>query len=150
MSTLERAISIAADVHQDRNDKASMDHVLHQVRVMMRLETAEERITAMLHHVLEEGAGWSVERLRQEGFSEEILAALDSVTRRSDEPYDSFLRRVARNPIGINVELAGLTENSDLSRVSNPTPADHERVAQYRSAIAAIRNILSSLTRPAR
>ena len=146
MSTLERAISIAADVHQGRNDKAGMDHVLHQVRVMMRLDTQEERMTAMLQHVIEENVSWSIERFRQEGFSEEVLAAVESVTRRSDEAYDVFLRRVARNPIGINVELAGLTENSDLSRVSNPTAADHERVARYRSAIAAIQKILSSLT----
>ena len=82
MSTLERAIVIAAEAHAGITDKGGAPYILHPLRMMMDLTSAEERIVAVLHDVCEDCPGRTFERLRGEGFSEEILAALDSVTKR--------------------------------------------------------------------
>jgi hypothetical protein len=47
-------------------------------------------------------------------------------------------RRAAANPIGRNVKLADLTDNCDLSRISEPTDVDYQRIEKYRRAIKLI------------
>ena len=125
MSTLERAIVIAAEAHAGVPDKAGAPYILHPLRMMMTMTSTEERIVAVLHDVCEDCPGWTLEILRGEGFSEEILAALDSVTKRKGEPYEEFVMRAVANPIGRRVKLADLVDNSDLSRISHPWARDH-------------------------
>ena len=105
MSTLERAIALAARAHKGRPDKAGAPYILHPLRVMLRVSTAEEQITAILHDVVED-SGWSLESLRDEGFSESVIQAVDAVTKRAGEDYFAFVRRAAASPIGRNVKLA--------------------------------------------
>lgn len=68
MSTLERAIVIAAEAHAGITDKGGAPYILHPLRMMMDLTSAEERIVAVLHDVCEDCPGWTFERLRGEGF----------------------------------------------------------------------------------
>jgi (p)ppGpp synthase/HD superfamily hydrolase len=105
---------------------------------MLRVTTIDERIVAVLHDVVEDCTGWTFDRLRDEGFSDTVLAALDTVTKREGESYDDFVRRAAANPIGRAVKLADLHDNSDLTRIAEPTERDFERIEKYRKAIAAI------------
>jgi (p)ppGpp synthase/HD superfamily hydrolase len=94
MSTLERAIEIAIEAHRGQTDKAGAPYILHPLRIMLTLNTNEEHIVAVLHDVVEDG-GWTFERLRAEGFSEEIVNAIESVTRRPNESYEEFVLRAA-------------------------------------------------------
>lgn len=143
MSTLERAIGIAAKAHEGQVDKGGAPYVLHPLRMMLRLPTTDERITAVLHDVVED-CGVSLEALRAEGFSETVIAAIDSVTRRPGESYEAFILRATSNRIGRRVKLVDLEDNSDLSRITDPTPHDHERIAKYRRAIETIRALEGS------
>jgi (p)ppGpp synthase/HD superfamily hydrolase len=138
MSTLERAIAIAAEAHAGQVDKAGAPYVLHPLRMMLRVSSSEERIVAVLHDVCEDCPGWSFDRLKTEGFSDRILAALDSVTKREGEDYESFVRRAAADPIGRSVKLADLSDNCDLSRIAAPSERDYERIEKYRRAIDLI------------
>ena len=134
MSTLEKAIAIAAKAHEGQVDKAGAPYLLHPIRVMLKCSSIEERITAILHDVVEDG-GVTIADLRQEGFSETILEAVDSVTIRPSESYEDFVLRAATNPIGKTVKLADLEDNCDLSRISNPTDRDYARINKYRRAV---------------
>jgi (p)ppGpp synthase/HD superfamily hydrolase len=138
MSSLERAIAIAAEAHAGQVDKAGAPYVLHPLRMMLAVATPQERIVAVLHDVCEDCPGWSFERLREEGFSPEIVAALDSVTKREGEAYPDFVRRAAANPIGRSVKLADLRDNCDLSRIASPTADDLRRIEKYREAIVSL------------
>lgn len=139
MSTLERAIEIAASAHAGQTDKAGAPYILHPLRVMLSVATNDERIVAVLHDVIEDCEGWSFDRLRLEDFSEPVLDALRSVTKQHDaEDYDSFVERAMANPIGRRVKLADLRDNSDLARITNPSERDFARVAKYQRAIARI------------
>ncbi len=138
MSTLERAIAIAAQGHSGQVDKAGAPYILHPLRVMLGVETNDERIVAVLHDLVEDCPGWTFERLRLEGFSEPVLAGLDAVTNRAGEDYQAFVKRAAANPIGIRVKLADLRDNCDLSRIAEPTERDYARIEKYRQAIQSI------------
>ncbi|MBB6153420.1 (p)ppGpp synthase/HD superfamily hydrolase [Pseudomonas sp. JAI115] len=136
--TLERAISIAATAHAGQVDKGGAPYILHPLKVMLRMTTLEERIVAVLHDVVED-CGISLDDLRKEGFSEEVLTAIESVTKVPGESYEDFVERAAQNPIGRVVKLADLEENSDLSRIASPNWEDLERVEKYRRAIGRLR-----------
>ena len=125
MGTLERAIVIAANGHAGAVDKGGAPYILHPLRMMLNLTSTDERI----------GEGWTLDRLRQEGFADHIIAALDLVTKRDGEDYEAFARRAAANPIGRRVKLADLADNCDLSRISSPTEKDYQRLEKYRRAI---------------
>jgi hypothetical protein len=139
MSTLERAVAISAEAHAGQVDKAGTPYILHPLRLMLEMETAEERIAAVLHDVVED-SDWTLERLRGEGFSPAVLAAVNALTRRADETYEDFVLRAGRDPIGRRVKLADLRDNCDLSRIANPTRKDLDRVARYERAIAVLEN----------
>jgi len=136
--TLERAIAIAATAHAGQVDKGGAPYILHPLKVMLRMTTLEQRIVAVLHDVVED-CGISVDDLRKEGFSEEVLTAIESVTKVPGESYEDFVERAAQNPIGRVVKLADLEENSDLSRIASPSWEDLERIEKYRRAIGRLR-----------
>ncbi|EXF96404.1 GTP diphosphokinase [Pseudomonas fluorescens HK44] len=137
--TLERAIAIAAAAHEGQVDKGGAPYILHPLKVMLRVSTLEERIVAVLHDVVED-SGISLDDLRQEGFSETVLAAIESVTKLPGESYELFVERAAQNPIGRVVKLADLEENSDVSRIAQPSWEDLERIEKYRRAIGRLRS----------
>lgn len=137
--TLERAIAIAAAAHAGQLDKGGAPYILHPLKVMLRMTTLEERIVAVLHDVVED-CDISLDDLRKEGFSEEVLTAIQSVTKVPGESFEDFVERAAQNPIGRVVKLADLEENSDLSRIASPSWDDLERVEKYRRAIARLRS----------
>jgi (p)ppGpp synthase/HD superfamily hydrolase len=142
VSTLERAIAIAAEAHAGQVDKAGAPYVLHPLRMMLSMSSIDERIVAALHDVCEDCPEWFFDRLRGESFSNRIIDALQSVTKREAEDYDNFVRRSAANPICRRVKLADLRDNSDLSRIAAPTERDWQRIAKYRRAIDLIGRIL--------
>ena len=72
VSTLERAIAIAAEAHAGQIDKAGEAYILHPLRLMLSLDTEVERKVAVLHDVVED-SGITLEQLRAEGFGEDVL-----------------------------------------------------------------------------
>lgn len=139
MSTLERAIAIAAAAHAGQVDKAGQPYILHPIRVMLRVTHPEERIAAVLHDVVED-TDVTLEQLRDEGFAEGVLQAVEALTKRPGETRLEAAARAAHNPIALRVKLADNAENMDLSRLSNPTPKDHERLKEYE----AVRELLQA------
>ena len=143
MSTLERAIALAARAHEGQLDKAGAPYILHPLRIMLQLRKSDEQMAAVLHDVVED-CGWTLDQLRKEGFSETVVAAVDSVTNRAGEKYEDFVLRASKDPIGRLIKLADLQDNCDLSRIANPTDKDFERIEKYKRAIAAITDLMGA------
>jgi (p)ppGpp synthase/HD superfamily hydrolase len=133
--TLERAIAIAAVAHEGQVDKAGAPYILHPLRMMLAVATPEARMAAVLHDVVEDG-NVTLAQLCAEGFPDSVVEAVDALTKRDDEDYDAFIRRLAPNPIAREVKLADLRDNSDLSRIAEPTEKDRTRIEKYKRAIA--------------
>ena len=130
MPTLEDAIALAVEAHRGQREKAGQPYILHVLRVMFRLETDVERIVGVLHDVVED-TGRSFADLRSLGYPEEVLAALDCVTKREGEGYEQFVERAAANPVARRVKLADLEDNMDLRRLPAVGEKDLERLGRY-------------------
>ncbi len=137
MSTLERAIAIAAQAHAGQIDKGGQPYILHPLQVMLRVAGERERIAAVLHDVVEDSPVTLAE-LVAEGFDQDVLDALAALTKAPGETRVDAAHRAARHPIARSVKLADNAENSDLSRIPEPTAKDRERLAEY----AQVRAIL--------
>lgn len=132
MSTLERAIEIAVRAHAGQKDKGGEPYILHPLRVMLRMRTEAERIVAVLHDVVEDSA-FTMDDLRSEGFAEDVIEALDALTKRPGESRIDAAKRAARVPLARAVKLADNADNSDLSRIPEPTAKDLARMEEYRN-----------------
>jgi (p)ppGpp synthase/HD superfamily hydrolase len=138
---LQRAIEIAVKAHGDEGhvDKGGSPYILHPFRVMLSLKTEEERIVGVLHDVIEDCPDWTFDRLREEGFSEVVIAGLQSVTKTSeDEDYDEFVSRCVANPIGRRVKIADITDNLDVTRLGTLTEKDIKRLNKYKKALMVL------------
>jgi len=140
ISSLEKAISIAAQAHEGQSDKAGAPYILHPLRVMMKMSTEAERITAVLHDVIED-TDWTIERLRREGFRAEILDALDCLTKQDGEEYGEFIERVKLNPLAVKVKKADLEDNLNVARLKNVTESDTKRLEKYKQAMLMLVNL---------
>ena len=135
--TLEDAIRLAVEAHHGQRDKNGQPYILHPLRVMFRLDTEPERIVGVLHDVIED-TEYTPDDLLKLGYSEEILQALDGVTRREGESYEDFVLRSKANSISRRVKIADLEDNMDIRRMIGVTPKDMERLARYRKAWAEL------------
>ena len=137
MATLERAILIAAQAHLGQRDKAGAPYILHPLRLMMRMESEPAMIAAVLHDVVED-SDWTLEQLRGEGFSEEVLQAVDCLTSREGEAYDEFISRAKANAVARRVKIADLEDNMNVKRIGEITPKDLARIEKYHRAWRAL------------
>lgn len=134
MPTLEDAIALAVKTHRGQRDKYGRPYILHPLRIMFRLTTDLEQMVGVLHDVVED-SDLTLNDLRQKGYSEDVLAALDGVTRREGETYDEFVARSQAQPVARHVKLADLEDNMDLRRLpAEFTDQDVARLRRYRRA----------------
>lgn len=130
---LEEAIALAVEAHRGQTDRAGAPYVLHPLRMMFRVKTDAERITAVLHDVVED-TEWTLEGLRERGFPEEVVEAVDHLTRREGESYEAFTARAASHPVARRVKIADLEDNMDVRRIAAVAADDVERLTRYHRA----------------
>ena len=137
MATVEDAVAIAARAHRGQRDKAGAPYLLHPLRLMLRMETEAAMMAAVLHDVVED-TDWTLGRLREEGFSDEVLEAVDCLTHREGESYQEFVERVRTNPIARQVKIADLEDNMNIRRINQLGTKDLERLEKYHRAWRAL------------
>lgn len=130
MSTLERAVAIAARAHAGQTKRGVEPFLLHVLRVTLAVDDARARIAAALHDVVEK-TDWTRDALRDEGFAADVLAAVDAVTEREGEGREAFVRRAAADPLGRLVKRADLDDNERFTRTLPPSDENRERLARY-------------------
>jgi len=133
--TLERAIAIAAEAHAGQKDRAGAPYILHPIRLMIQMDSKDAMISSVLHDVVEDSA-WTLDDLRIEGFSDEVLNAVDSLTHRDKEGEDywDYIQRAKSDPIALKVKLADLLDNLNPNRLNKVMKADEKRFERYRKA----------------
>ena len=139
-SLLARAIAIAAVAHERQLDKAGAPYMLHPIRMMMRANTDDERIVAILHDVVEDSE-WTLDELAADGFPPHILAGIDGMTNRDGESYEAFIERAGRNPISARVKLLDLEDNMTITRLSEVTDKSVDRLKKYHRSYLRMKEI---------
>lgn len=133
-SQSEKAYEIAKKAHLGQIDKAGEDYIKHPEKVASFVNSDEEKAVAYLHDVIED-TELTLEDLREYGFSEEVLKAVDVITKKKGQDYQTYLNTVKENKLARVVKLADLRHNSDLTRLINITEKDRERKEKYQKAI---------------
>lgn len=127
---LEKAIEIAVEAHRGQIDKAGKIYILHPMRVMLCGKNEAEMIVGILHDTVED-TPVTIDMLRKEGFSEDVLSALQCVTKQKGEEYGHFIDRIMKNPLATQVKLYDIEDNMNRERIPYPTPKDEARFAKY-------------------
>lgn len=118
----EEAEKLAIELHDGQLDKAGMPYILHPQRVAGDLQirgfSTDHQVVALLHDVVEDCPGVTLDSLRADGVSEKQLEAIDAISRRDDEKYADYIRRCSKNPIAKQVKIADLYDNLSPARQS--------------------------------
>ncbi len=133
-ASLKKALELARRAHENQFDKAGMPYIGHPLFVSSLMETTPARAAALLHDVIED-SDITIEELRNEGFDEEVIAAVELLTKKRDLPYEEYLSRLKTNEIAKAVKIGDLTHNSDISRIASPTEKDFKRIEKYKKAL---------------
>ncbi len=119
--------------HEGAVDRAGLPYVYHPLTVAATMDDEDSTVVALLHDVLED-TSYTLEDIKGLGVSEKAIEALQLLTHDKDEPYMDYIQRIKSNPLAAKVKLADLKHNSDLSRLTEITPKDKERVKKYKEA----------------
>jgi GTP diphosphokinase / guanosine-3',5'-bis(diphosphate) 3'-diphosphatase len=127
---IEATINYIKTAHSGQVDKCGVPYHLHPIAVMGLLpKNASEDMmkVALLHDVLED-THLTPSNLIADGFSNEIIDAVILVSKFPDDrrTYMEWLRDIANseNEIAIQVKIADVTHNSDLSRAEGISVED--------------------------
>lgn len=133
MPDLERALQIAVQAHAGQKDKNGAAYIFHPIRVMMRCVTPTAKMAALLHDVVEDTAV-TLEQLRAEGFSEELLATVRLLTHTPEVSYDDYVEEIAKDRFALEVKIADLEDNSDIRRLQEVDEKTATRLRKYLKA----------------
>ena len=137
MSTLERAIEIAVKAHAGQIDKAGEPYILHPLRLMFAVNGMYTRMVAVLHDVVED-TSVTIDNLKAEGFPAEVIEAVQALTKQKGESRIEAAKRASANSISRAVKLADVTDNMDITRISQPTEKDYLRLKEYEKVRALL------------
>lgn len=132
---LNKAIELATKAHATQKDKYGAPYIGHVMRVMNYGKTYDEKIVGVLHDVIEDCPEITLETLLEEGFPNEIVFAVECLTKQPDQDYSDFVRQTERSPLAVAVKMNDLRDNMDLRRFTKLlNEKDVKRLNKYLSA----------------
>lgn len=134
MNDLTLAISIACKAHHAQTDKGGKPYILHPLRLLMKFEDPQKMVVSVLHDVVED-SDVTIQNLKESGFSDEVVAAIDCLTKRPGEIYENFISRILTNELARCVKIEDLRDNMDISRLRRISDIDLARIAKYHVAL---------------
>ncbi len=142
-----KSLEIVTRLFNDKSDKGGLPYVIHLLKVYSGVSDYIEKICALLHDVVED-TDVTYDDLKKVGYDEEIIEILKILTKIKGEDYRVYIDRIidSNNIHAMNIKLADLRHNMDISRIINPTPNDYERVSKrYEPAYERISTKLNEM-----
>lgn len=130
----KKAMEIMYKQHANQFDKTGVPYIFHPWHVAESQTDETRTIVALLHDVVED-TDMTLDDIKKEGFSNEVIDALKLLTHDWNIDYFDYVKKIAENPIALDVKLADLKHNSDLSRLNNITKEDLDRKKKYDKCI---------------
>ena len=127
---LNKAYEIASMAHKNQKDKGGIEYINHPVAVSTLVGSLEEKIVALLHDVVED-TRVTLEELKSFGFNDNVIAAIDAISKKAGESTDDYMNRVKNNKLACSVKKADLLHNMDMSRLKVVNKKDLERLDKY-------------------
>jgi HD domain len=143
-----RYLGLVTQAHQGQVDKAGRPYIEHLLDVSRRAVRYGEsaRLAGLLHDVLED-TETTVDDLRRADVPDDVVHAVQAVTRRPDESYDQFIDRVVRDG-GLALQVKHADLESNLGRLDGiGDEATRQRLrAKYEPAVAKVEAALAVQT----
>lgn len=79
-----------------------------------------------------------IQELEGFGFSDVVVDAVASLTRKRGESYEDFVVRVSKNELARMVKIEDVKDNLNLTRLSTITDKDLVRIQKYHSALMVL------------
>ena len=133
MDLIETSLQIALNAYKGQKDKAGKTYILHPLRIMEKMESDEEKATALLHDVIED-SDYTAEALLNEGIPSAVVEAVNALTKEDNEDYQDFISRVLTNELATKVKIADIEDNINVLRLKSLTENDLKRIAKYHCA----------------
>ena len=138
---LDRALRLAVEVHSGQKDRSGRPYILHVLKVVMGCRPDDDAMTVAALHDVVEDSPMTLDDLRGLGFAEEIVGAVDAISRRDGETYEDYIERVVPNSLARRVKRVDLEHNMDVRRLPHVTQADTARLERYRQAWGRISHL---------
>lgn len=124
-----KALEISAELFKHDTDKGGLPYMLHLLYVYRHVYTKEEKVIALLHDIIED-KNITEKELLYMGFPKKIVEDIIILTRKEGKDYSSYIENIIKNGTkeALEVKLADLKNNIDLTRIKHPTVKDYERV----------------------
>lgn len=113
---LNKAIELAMEWHKHDLGKDGKPLMLHLLRVMLKLETEEEQICAILHESFIRGVVTDLELLEY-GFDDSVINAIKSIEWKPNLLADEYLKNLENNRVALKVKKIEIfdSENDDCN-----------------------------------
>ena len=124
-----KSLEIVVRLFEDKVDKGGNPYFMHLLKVYSKVDNYLEKCCALLHDVVED-TDVTYDDLRGVGFNDEIIEILTILTKNKGEDYRKYIERIisSGNIHALNIKLADLTHNMDITRIKNPSVNDYERI----------------------
>ncbi|MDO5089396.1 MAG: GTP pyrophosphokinase [Leptotrichiaceae bacterium] len=87
---LIRAFILCMTKHWKQKDKSGKRYVWHPINVMLNVKGYNEKITALLHDIIED-TELTIDNLKAMKFNPEIIEAVNIITKKSGQEYWNIL-----------------------------------------------------------
>lgn len=128
-----RARGIAMDAHKHQKDKCGEPYIGHPMRIAMavRAENYSDEVEAVawLHDVVED-TPWTLDMLRDADFPESVVEAVDAISKRKGENFETYYERVKANPLALVVKWHDVADNADPARLARVAPDTRDRLRE--------------------
>lgn len=143
---LAKAYSIASEAFVEKFDRQGQPYIKHCLYVAQKVSIygMREEIVGVLHDLLEDCEEWSAERLRLNGFSDEIVNAVNLLTfepKLSTERYIKKVEALSSNKLARRVKIADLTHNLSVDRLKGLKESDMIRMKKYLTSIQLLKSV---------
>ena len=129
---LDRMLVIVTNAHAGQFDKGGNPYILHPLKVMHYLKSADEELMCMaLGHDVIEDTSVTYADLKEAGMSPRIINGIKALTKVPGETYDEYKTRVFDNKDAMLVKMADLRHNTDIRRLKGITEKDIARMTKY-------------------
>ena len=129
-----KALKLCFEAHKNQVDKAGMPYVFHPFHLAEQMDDEISTVCALLHDVVED-THYTFNDLIDLGFPNEVIEVLTLLTHDPAVPYESYVKKIATNPIAKKVKLADLKHNSDATRLTEVNSYVKSLHAKYKKAI---------------
>ena len=134
------ALNIIETAFAGKKDKGGRPYIEHLKRVAENAKNyikedvchhEQLEVIGLLHDLLEDCSEWTKKHLESIFKDNLIVDSVERLTKKPELNYEQYIKNIQNNRYARAVKLADLKDNMDLTRLSELTEKDIERIKKY-------------------